>query len=317
MPIFITRWRRSRWGRIAFSLLSIAIIGLTGYYVISKLISSLQQVVLARLVLKPWPIVLSVLITWLCVLSGGLTWYLLLRGVGARAGLRGCTRAHLLANIAGYVPGYGWKYLGKAYMTMQLGVPTGLASLAVFIEFIMLAVTRLAVALSFISDGFWRQVIGREPGALLWLLRALAWGGVILLPWIVSLVLSGKQGRRFKANIVIKPAIFWLVEAMMCLVWGLFGLGFAVLLQSLTALTPSQLVAAIFATTTSYLAGLIVFFVPGGIGVRESVLIFSLAGVLPEAIVALSSILSRAVLIGAELLGALTGLGLRGRREKV
>ena len=80
-PSLLTRFRRSRWGQIIFSLLAIGIVGYSGYYVVTKLLISLQQVALAHLVLRPWPIILSAMITCLSVLSGGLIWYLVLRGV--------------------------------------------------------------------------------------------------------------------------------------------------------------------------------------------------------------------------------------------
>ena len=201
-----------------------------------------------------------------------------------------------------------------AYLASRQGVPPAVASLAVVLEYAGLAITRLAVALSFLSAGFWRQVTGHDAGAWLWLFRIVSWGGVILLPWLLSLIQRQRRMRFLKKiELQVRVPLLWLAEALMCLGWVIAGLGFAVLLGAVTSLTLSQFTAVIFATTTSYLASLLVFFVPGGIGVRESVLIFTLAGVLPEAIVALSAVFYRVVVIGAELLGALAGLGLRAR----
>jgi len=310
---WFTRVRRSRWGRVTFTLLAIFVVCISGYYVGIKLLAGLRQVAQANLTFKPWPIVISFIITWLCVVSGGLTWYLVLRGLGARAGIRGCTQAHLLANIAGYIPGYGWKYMGMAYLASRQGVPAAVASLAVFVEFIGLALTRLAVALSFISAEFWRQVTGSEPGALLWLLRAMVWGCVVIMPCVLLLIQHRSQGHLFKAKLEVRLPILWLAQVSMCLVFIVQCFAYAVVLHALTALSAAQFYEAIFGTAASYIASLLVFFVPSGIGVRESVLIFTLAGVLPEAIVVFSAVLSRAVLTGAEILGGLLGLGLRDR----
>jgi len=55
--------------------------------------------------------------------------------------------------------------------------------------------------------------------------------------------------------------------------------------------------------------------VPAGLGVRESVVILTLQGVLPDAIVALLALLNRLVLIVAEVMGALLGSGIALRER--
>lgn len=306
-----TRFRRSRWGRLTFTLLTIAIVCVSGYYVGTKVLVGLKQLSQTTLILKPWPIVISFIITWLCVVSGGLTWYLVLRGLGARTSLLGCTRVHLLANIASYIPGYAWKYMGMAYLASRQGVPAALASLAMLFEYIGLAVTRLAVALSFISAGFWQQITGNRVGVLLWLLRVLAWGCVLIQPFLLVVIQRRNHGRLFNTNLEVRLPVLLLAQATMCLIFIVYCLGSAVVLYALAPLSASQFSEAIFATAASYLASLLAFFVPSGIGVRESVLIFTLTGVLPEIIVVLGAVISRVVLICAELLGGLLGLGLR------
>lgn len=306
--------RHSRLGRMLFTVLAVIVVGLAGYYVSTKLITSLRQVAEIHLIIKPVPVVFSLFITLFCVFLGGLIWNLILRSLGILAGFRENLRTYLLANLASYIPGYGWQYLGKAYLAARQGISPILAGSAVLTEFLCSALTRLTVSLSFFSVGLWHQITGFESDAGLWLLRLAAWLGVISLPWILNYAQRSKLGTFLKITQPVSVRLLWLAEVMMCLGWIIYGLGFAVLLRSMTYIPLDTLSPVIFSTTSSYLVSLLIFFVPAGIGVREGVLIYTLSGVLPEVAVSLSSVLSRIVVIIAELLGVLLGLFLRGLR---
>ena len=97
--------------------------------------------------------------------------------------------------------------------------------------------------------------------------------------------------------------------------WLLHGLGFALLTAAVYDVRPQQLLPLIFSNTTSFLVSLLVFLVPAGLGVRESVVMFTLQGLLPAEISALGALIGRLALVIAELLGVLVGswLGLRER----
>ncbi|MCE5257769.1 MAG: hypothetical protein LLG44_01750, partial [Chloroflexi bacterium] len=116
---WFTRVRHSRKGHVVFTILAIIVVCISVYYVSANLLVGLQQVKQANLTLRIWPLVYSLIITWLCVIFGGVTWYLVLYSLGAQVSLRGCIQAHVLANVAGYIPGYGWRYMGKVYLTSR------------------------------------------------------------------------------------------------------------------------------------------------------------------------------------------------------
>ncbi|MHB9034199.1 MAG: hypothetical protein ACYC6L_14260, partial [Anaerolineae bacterium] len=120
-------FRKSTLGRILLAVITLVVVVLAGYFVISKLISSIQQLSAAQTHISYIPVLLSLLITFICVILGGATWYLTLRGIGCPLKIGSCTKIHLLANLAGYLPGYGWKHLGKAILTSRQNVPVQLA----------------------------------------------------------------------------------------------------------------------------------------------------------------------------------------------
>jgi hypothetical protein len=115
----------------------------------------------------------------------------------------------------------------------------------------------------------------------------------------------------------IDKRALWLALGVMCITFVLYGAGFAVLLGAASELTLDGLAAAIFSTSSSSAISLIMFFVPAGLSVRESVIIYTLEGVFPEAMVTVGALVSRGVLVVAEVVGSLVGswLALSGRRR--
>lgn len=84
--------------------------------------------------------------------------------------------------------------------------------------------------------------------------------------------------------------------------WGLFGLAFCFLVASLFPVPNSQIPSLVFSSTVSIIVSIVAFFAPVGIGVREGVMTFLLGFWLPGPYPALVAVLSRIVLIAAELL---------------
>ena len=319
-PGWLTSLRRSRSWMLVSAALAVLAIGASSYYLVTKFLDAVRQIASLNVRVRPLFLLLSLLTTMACVFLGGIIWTLVLRGVGATAEWDAGMRSHLLANLGGYLPGYGWQLVGKGYLTGRQGVPMGLVSFAVALEFAGLAITRAAVALTTMPQSAliaarWDPIIPYVP----WM-RIAAWCLLFSSPFLlqgVSLwVRRGNPGRQ--SHLSMNKSLLWLVLAIMCFNWLLYGVGFALLIHSLYDIAPRQVGTIVFSTTTSFLVSLLMFFVPAGIGVRESVMIYTLERTLPAAIVTVSALASRAVLLLAELLGALVGswMSLRSRLRK-
>jgi len=297
------------------ALVAVVAVGVSGAFVVLRLRDSLGELATMDLSLRWSDALLSLLCTFFCVLLGGVIWRLVLRGVGQELSWSACLRGHLLANLGGYLPGYGWKFVGKAVLAQRAGLPAGWVSLAVLLEFIGLAVTRLVIALWAVTPNLVRG-LGLPVGAwMLWSARGLALLLMLAAPWILARVSqSGTMPERLR-GLTVCPRALLAALALMCLTWLLFGLGFVFLARAVHPITVGQVGPLIFSTTTSFLVSLLMFFVPAGLGVRESVVILTLQGVLPDAIVALLALLNRLVLIVAEVMGALLGSGIALRER--
>lgn len=313
------QWRRSRLWRVASVVLAVVAIGLSSYYVVIKLVSSFRQIAWGHLQVRPWPVVISFIITLACVLLGVVVWGLVLRGVGVRLGLRACAQSHLLSIPGAYLPGYGWRYAGKAYLTQRQGIPLGLASCAVLVELIESEAARGVLAFTTVQQAFLGSFLGGALVPYVWGLRVLGWGALLVLPLALErgVAWAKRRGRRPWSDMNIDKGSLWLALGVMCFTFVLYGVGFSILLGAASALTLDGLAAAIFSTSSSLAISLLMFFVPAGLSVRESVIIYTLEGVFPAAMVTVGALVSRGVLVAAEVVGSLIGswLALRGRRR--
>lgn len=316
-PSRLAAWRRRPVWRAASAVFAVAAIGLSTYYIASKLSASLRQVTDLHVRIAPGPLVLSVILVLLCVLSGGPIWYLVYRGVGGRARLGLCSRAHLLSNLGAYLPGYGWRLVGKGYVMQREGHSLSLVSAAVGLEFAGLALTRLVMAVTMVSPAFMVRlgVSGLVP--FLGWVRFACWSLLLGAPWALAAGLRAGKGRLARWSLpAVRPRTLCAALVAMCAVWALYGLGLAAAFRALQPIAAGELLPILFSATASHLVSLVLFVVPAGISVREGVIIFVLEGTLSGLTVTVGSLLSRVVLIVAELIGVLVGL-LTGRRASL
>jgi hypothetical protein len=101
--------------------------------------------------------------------------------------------------------------------------------------------------------------------------------------------------------------------------WVLTGLAFAALVRAMFPLPASDLPLAIAGYSASYAVGFLSLLTPGGIGVREGVLVLALAPVMPAGPALVVALVSRLWMMLFELLGAVAAYALEravsGRRR--
>ena len=96
-------------------------------------------------------------------------------------------------------------------------------------------------------------------------------------------------------------------------VWGMYGLAFWTTGCALFAIPASDIPRYIGVFALAWLAGLVAFFAPGGIGVREAVIAALLAGPLGQADAIVLAATSRIVLSTIDLVAGAASFGLPAR----
>lgn len=253
----------------------------------------------SRIRYRPLPTAGALAVAVLCTLSSGYLWLRTLRLLGAPLDFARGLRIWIVSQVARYVPGKVWHYAGRVYLAREAGVPTGVVGLSLVVELLLTVSSAAAVAaagLAFAPDG------GREPAWLLLLLPGLLVAAapervlrltsrVLRRPPEERAGLALRLGRRGLLPLLAGYAAVWL--------------GYGVSLQLLSfstheaPVTRIPALAGVFAA--AWLAGLLSFVTPGGLGVREGVLATLLARIVPVPAALLLSLLSRVVLTLAEL----------------
>jgi glycosyltransferase 2 family protein len=218
--------------------------------------------------------------------AGGFIWLSILRRLGVETQRRWAA-VFFQAQLAKYIPGTLWQYAGRATLARAQGIPARAVGVSVPIELAALALG--AAAMSPLLLGWW--------GALTVGVLAIAAAGVERLAARSPTVAAGARA--------------WLYY--MC-VWVPVGLGFWLTARALVVVPAHDLPVYVGAYAIAWLVGFVAVYAPGGLGVREAVLVALLRGRLGIADALAVAAVSRAVVTLVDLV--LAGAGFAWANSK-
>ena len=236
------------------------------------------------------------------------SWRRILAGWGQRLRFGTAARIWTLANLGRYVPGKVWSVAGLLVLAQQAGVPAGPATAsAVVIQAVALG-SGVAVVAAVTPQA--------APPFRLVLAGCAALATIALLAWRPT---ARRLGRLVNAAAPLGPLGLSAVLAstlLTVLSWGTYGASLWMLCRGLLPDAQLPLGTAVGAFTLGYILGLLALFAPGGVGVRELVLIGLLAPVLGSGPALALSVASRILLTAMEAAAALVTLPLRHRPQE-
>lgn len=215
-----------------------------------------------------------------------------------------------VVGVGKYVPGKIWGFVARAGDMYRHRIPIHLSAMSSVVEqvFVIAGALLIAIIAALVAlPQYWIVITlvglsllvsaivasGRIPAMTRWLLRRRNMNGEMdHLP-------------NYKASAVLRFALAY------ALLWLMNGLIFSAVYYSLfdASITRESVAALILANTAGIVLGFFAFFVPGGIGVREAVATFVLAGFVPLREALLAAVCYRAWLILVDGLNALLILG--------
>lgn len=231
-------------------------------------------------------------------------WRRVVRGLGYRLRWTQAARVCTVSNLGKYVPGKVWAVAGAALLAQREGVAPGAAvAAAILLQGFALA-SGVAVA-AFLAP---EVLEGLDP-----VLRAGIWiVGVLAVLGSFTLAVAPARAllqRLLPATAPVLPALSPILLAgafvVNAIVWGATGLSFVWLGQGLidAPAIPWALATSVF--TVAYIAGLVAVFAPGGVVVRESLVVLLLQGVAGPKVALALALASRVLLTCTELGAAL------------
>lgn len=219
---------------------------------------------------------------------------------------RGAFRTYARANIMKYLPENVGHYAGRQLFGSRMGIGQAELAAATVLEIIYSALSM--VLGSFI---FYAQIAGAE-----WWARIS--DGIPV--WIAAVVLAGLifgglalyvcRKNKYIAVIwkLLGNAAFWRTFFLSVLLYAfgafLFSAEYIVLLGQYCTLDIHGVILLLAANYTAVFIGFVTPGVPGGIGVREAVLIEALSSFFPEDTVILAAVSQRLIMILGDLLAA-------------
>jgi hypothetical protein len=213
------------------------------------------------------------------------------------------TRIWFVSNLGKYVPGKVWQIAAMGAMAQRDGVgPAAAIGSSLVVNLVNVIAGFSVIALT--AGGEIAAAVGlsgvpgsRGTAAVTVLMITI--GGVAALaitPFAVPRLasLAGRvTGRSFAVPHVPASAI-WIAAATTTISWVLYGLAFALFAHGVSRAATGNASSYIAVYTGSYLAGYLALFAPGGVGVREAVLVlamprFQLASAADAAVIAVAS----------------------------
>jgi glycosyltransferase 2 family protein len=216
-------------------------------------------------------------------------WRRLLAALGHSLPLGRAAGVWFLSNLARYIPGNVWQFLGMMELAAANGVPRPVTLTSVALHQLLSNLAGLCIGVAVISRS---GILGGNaalPVAAFVLLALL-----LLSPPVLRRLL-GLLRRFTGAGSAADPLPFSLVLALFagyCLYWLLCGSGF-VLLSTALGVVPGRGALWIAAYAGAYVVGYLSLLTPSGIGVREGVLALLLAAVATGAPGALLAVAAR------------------------
>jgi len=226
-------------------------------------------------------------------------------------GWRDCYCIYNLTQLAKYIPGSIWQFVGRFSILHERGIAKHTIRDSMIAEhlWVIASASLLAILLSFnsIREFFVAKLAEYNPDLLF------IWGLVILFVLIAAVILFILLGRRF---------FFWFLRVLppfsaipvLVLTWGFLGASLWVTLEPYVFSMPSVFyIIGIYCF--AYVMGFIVPFAPAGIGIREAVLTFALTLYMDADVAILLTAINRMIYFAVEIALAILCLHINSRNQ--
>lgn len=240
-----------------------------------------------------------------CMMLEVSLWRRLLLQLGHALPLRRAAGVWFLSNLARYIPGNIWQFVGMMELGADSGVPRGAILASVAAHQVFSNATGILVGLPALASA-----LGASPVTwLAGLAVALVLAALVLSPWGLARLdgLLTPIVRPPSGLVRLARAPLLLILLGYCFYWIGLGGAFWALGRGLGA-DGAGLIGWASAFPASYVAGYLSLLTPSGVGVREGVLALLLAPVAGAGVAGVAALAARLWLTAVEVLAAALAL---------
>ncbi|MDO8690478.1 MAG: lysylphosphatidylglycerol synthase domain-containing protein [Dehalococcoidia bacterium] len=215
-----------------------------------------------------------------------LGWSLVLRALGNPIGWWKASRVFFLSQGLKYIPGSVVYAFGRVYMAQEAGVRAVPAAIGFALESFLALGTAMLVFLALLPLGLWQDL----PALLI--VGALV--GVVAILVSLPLVLGRLSAFWAKAGAVdLSYLMLALLSGFYIIIWLVVGAACFVSLKSLGPGFNLGYLQVLGLYAVSWAAGLVAVFAPGGVGVRDGLLVLLLSQFVPLPLAAMGAAVLR------------------------
>lgn len=239
---------------------------------------------------------LAVVVSVLAVASYGVVWLYVLRRLRVPATARWIT-LFFKSQLGKYIPGSVWQYAGRVGLGRRYGLPIQTGVAAIGVEVVASSVAAGLAGLLVLSG---RAAIALISAVIVVVASAAFFGRRMRARlWNVGALVRARVGVDAPlAASALRATPF--ATGFYLLVWLSYGLAFWLTARALFAVPTRDLPVYVGTFALAWLAGFVALFAPGGVGVREAVIVGLLTARLGEANAIVLAATSRLVLTGVD-----------------
>ena len=229
-----------------------------------------------------------------------LVWLYMLRRMGEHLSFIQAWRIWFLSNLGRYIPGKIWQVAGLVWLAGEEGVSRRIAGASVVIAQALNILASSVMFVLLVVYGFKLPSIG------------LLWPVAMMFVMICAVVYQGNLERILntvlrifgKQPVEVRLTVTDIIYIFIIYVfgWVIYGTAFYVFLDSLVPVEVRHIFFTVSIFAVSYVIGLLAFFAPGGIGVREGIIVVFLGQIVPSPLAVSIAIFARVWSTLAEML---------------
>jgi uncharacterized membrane protein YbhN (UPF0104 family) len=296
---------------VAFSVILICF-----FFLGKTLYRNLGQISAYQWSLKPSFLILSFLFLVTNLAISAFAWKKILYLFEVRLPFNQSFKIMFVSGLGKYLPGKVWLYLSQIYLAGKAKIPK---SVTLFSMFLLFGGYTIAGVLIFIFSLFFWQRFSPMLVSLLFLTSL----GIFLIffsPRILNHILKilTSISKKFKEGLIpeeltARGGIRQIGQIILILMadWIIFGVAVYFLVNSFYHIDLSQTVIICGIFAISVILGILIFFVPAGLGVREGVLSYLLSLFIPVSAAILISLVMRVWIASGELVCFLVALKIK------
>lgn len=285
--------------RVLKIVLQAIVIGAIFFLMGKILYSNWHNISLNNIQINKLSLVISffVLIIYFFLYANG--WLLILRYLKVDLEFNAALKIFFYSQPGKYLPGKIWSFLGQAYFAEKYGV----SKIKIFYSNLLMTLLSMLAGLAiFIVASIFEKDF--KINDYFYLLLPLVMTLLFFLhpkifKYLITTVLKFFNKTTPNIDLTFQQMVSVFIYVM--LMWFVIGVGFHFLVNSFTILSYTKMPILVGSLSIAGSIGIISFITPGGIGVREGILVLLLSNILTMPMAVLASLSCRVWLITGEL----------------